>query len=101
MPDYDNQVSIGKIQSYTATKTGWVVVSYYGYSTTGIYTANVKVNNKLVNSVSMEAQAPNGARAVQGHIMIPVNVGDVVTFPNSGNENTSYFIPGKWVTPTV
>lgn len=101
MPDYDNQVSIGKIQSYTATKTGWVVVSYYGYATSGTYTANVKVNNKLANSVSVEAPAPNGARAAQGHIMIPVDAGDIVTFPNSGNANTSYFVPGKWVTPTV
>ena len=101
MPDYNNHSSIGKVTSYTATKTGWVVVAYYGYSTTEAYTATIRVNNKTVGSYTTEATAPNGARASRGHLMIPVDAGDVVTFPNNGNTYTSYFVPGKWVDPTV
>lgn len=101
MPDYDNRVSLGSISSYTATKNGWLVAGYYGYSTSGAYTASVKINNKTIFSDTTEAASSNGARASRGQIMIPVSVGDKATWNNASNVEASYFIPGKWVTPTT
>ncbi len=99
MPDYSNQISIGKKSSYTAEKTGWIVAHYYGYSTSGTYTAQIKINNKIVFSDTTEAPSPNQARASRGQIMLPIDVGDVVT-GLSATDTNCYFIPGKWVTPT-
>lgn len=99
MPDYSNQTSLGKISSYTAVKTGWIVAHYYGYSTGGAYTARIMINNKIVHSDTTEATTSSGARASRGQIMLPIDVGDVVT-GLSATETNCYFIPGKWITPT-
>lgn len=96
MPDYSNQVSLGRITEYTATEDGWICASYYGYNTNGIYTAIIKVNNKTVWTDSTEATAPNGTRASRGTIMIPLCKRDTIT-GLSGVAEDSYFIPGKWV----
>ena len=77
------------------------MAGYYGYSTSGAYTASVKINNKTIFSDTTEAASSNGARASRGQIMIPVSVGDKATWNNASNVEASYFIPGKWVTPTT
>ena len=68
---------------------------YYGWNTSGPYTATIKVNDKIVYTDTTEGVGPNSARASQGHIMLPVSTGDVVTGLSGVGE--SYFIPGKWV----
>ena len=94
-PDYSNQVDLGRIAAYTATERGWVCAAYYGYSTTSTYTAVIKVNGKTVYSDTTEATSPNGARASQGIVMVPVCSGDEIT-GLSPDISSSYFIPGKW-----
>lgn len=94
VPDYANATSLGSVSSYTATADGWVIVHYYGYNANLPYTATIKVNNKVVYSDTTEADAPNGARASQGDIMIQVSSGDTVV-NETGNKNM-LFVPGKW-----
>ena len=101
VPDYDNKISIGTGNPYTAIETGWISFSTEAYSTGSDPVLEFRINGQKIAELRGASTNNNGIKIIDHSMVFEITSGDTFSYAWSYvtdfNFRQGYFIPGKWV----